>query len=812
MGNGSSGRDSRPTVEILLLEDSEIDAELIAGHLAKTGLSFSTERVVERGEFVQALESGRFDIVLADYSLPAFDGLAALELVRSLRPELPFIFVSGVVGEVFATESLKQGATDYVLKRNLTRLPGAVQRALAETRARAERERAQEALRASQINIRLAVNAAKLGMWDYAPLTGDLAWDERCKALFGLPPAAQVSYDTFLSGCHPDDRERMHQAVQRALATDGPGEIAEEFRAKGPAGEERWLVTHGQALYEDGRCVRLIGVLQDISVERRAREELRRQNESLEAAVAERTAERDRIWVLSRDIFIIAGFDGYLRGVNPAGVEALGYDAQELLAEPFVELVHPDDRATLAPVLVQLSEGRPVDRYDVRVRHKGGGHRWISWSGAPAGELFYAVGRDVTDERAAAEELAAANLRLREQIAERERVEETLRQMQRLEAVGQLTSGVAHDFNNLLTVILGNIGFVERRLADQPDARLSQRLANMRSAAERGAKLTGQLLAFSRRQRLEPEPVDLNETVAGMRDLLQSSMGGSIRLETVLNPDLWPALVDATQIELIILNLAINARDAMEVGGSLTLETANVAFAATDGRPDQLAPGDYVRISVTDTGSGMPPEVLAHVFEPFFTTKEVGKGSGLGLAQVYGFANQSGGGVDIRTAIGEGTTVHVFLPRAAGAVRQPAPSRPAEAVARTGRRILVVDDDSAVREVTCTLLQDHGYQVVEAGSGGAALDLIARDPAIELLLVDYAMPGMNGVKVARKALAGRPDLPVLFITGYADLAALAEVGEDRIVQKPFVDDELAQKVREALEPSDPKVVRLKRRN
>jgi signal transduction histidine kinase/CheY-like chemotaxis protein len=402
------------------------------------------------------------------------------------------------------------------------------------------------------------------------------------------------------------------------------------------------------------------------------------------------------------------------------------------------------------------------------------------------------------DERTG--ELAAANRQLVAQIEERERVEATLRQMQRLEAVGQLTSGVAHDFNNLLTVVLGNVGFLEKGLAAaRVDGKLVQRLSYMRSAAERGAKLTQQLLAFSRRQRLEPKPLDLNEAVENMRDLLQSSLGGSVQIETLLRPGLWLALVDPTQIELAVLNLAINARDAMQVGGRLMVETANVTLAAPE-RPEEPAAGEYVMIAVNDTGSGMTREVLTKVFEPFFTTKDIGKGSGLGLSQVLGFAKQSGGGVRIDTRPQEGSSVKVYLPRAASAEIANSLA-PADAAARPhlqGAVVLLVDDDGAVREVTASLLRELGYIVREVGSGGAALDLLDRNDDIDLAILDFAMPGMNGADVARQASAKRPGLPILFVTGYADISELGEVGEDRVIKKPFVGDELASKVRSAL--------------
>lgn len=410
-------------------------------------------------------------------------------------------------------------------------------------------------------------------------------------------------------------------------------------------------------------------------------------------------------------------------------------------------------------------------------------------------------------------ELAAANRQLLGQIEEREKVESTLRQMQRLEAVGQLTSGVAHDFNNLLTVVLGNIGFLEKGLAAEGvDGKLAQRLSYMRAAAERGAKLTDQLLSFSRRQLLEPKALDLNETVAGMRDMLQSTIGGSINIQTKLHRGLWPALVDPTQLELAVLNLAINARDSMQVGGSLTVRTANITLGAPL-YPEDPPGGDYVAICVSDTGSGMTAEIRNKVFEPFFTTKEVGKGSGLGLSQVLGFAKQSGGGVRIESQEGKGTSVSIYLPRstakASGAKAAGAEAGVASPAA--GTTILLVDDDPSVREITASLLQEMGYTVIETGSGGAALELLERERGINLMLLDFAMPGMNGAEVAREAYAKRPSLPVVFVTGFADRAALAGVSEAHIIGKPFVGDELATKVSTALASgAQGNVVRLRR--
>jgi PAS domain S-box-containing protein len=816
-----SGRAKGPPIRILLLEDSEIDAELLAAHLAKADVPFVLERVVNRRDFVAALEAGGCDVILADFSLPDFDGLSALNIARAVQPEIPFIFVSGVVGEEFATNALKRGATDYVMKRNLARLATAVERALEQARERRDRFQAEVALQRSEMRARLAIEGADLGLWDVDPRTGAVDWDERTRSLFGVGPREAVSIDGFLGLVHPADRERLAGAMKAAItwSPEHTGAYAAEYRIIRPNGRELWISSRGQALFADDVCFRFLGIVRDVTEERVAQEALRRLTGDLERQVAERTAERDRIWRLSRDLFAVAGFDGKLRRVNPAWTTLLGYDPETLVGSNFSLLIHPDDRGNVQEMFRRLRGGEVVERYEDRLRHMDGSWRWVSWTAAPEGDAFYAIGRDITLEKTASEALAQRNRELAEQIEERTRVEETLRQLQRLEAVGQLTSGVAHDFNNLLTVILGNISFVERQLARLGvNGQIADRIGHMRTAAERGAKLTGQMLAFSRRQKLEPKPVDLNETVASMRELLQSTMGGAVRLETVLKPDLWPALVDPTQIELIILNLAINARDAMEVGGGLTVESANVVLAEPPTRPEEPPPGEYVLLAVSDTGPGMAPEVLARAFEPFFTTKDIGKGSGLGLAQVYGFAKQSGGGVRIETRLGEGTTVKVYLPRSASDAALPEPSRRAAAGslrAPSERTVLVMDDDSAVREVTAAMLRELGYAVVEAGSGGAALDALRADPSIDILLADYAMPGMNGVEAARAAVELRPGLPVLFITGYADLKALRDVGEERIIQKPFRDEELSRKVQAALgqspeEAAAGKVVSLRR--
>jgi CheY-like chemotaxis protein len=360
-----------------------------------------------------------------------------------------------------------------------------------------------------------------------------------------------------------------------------------------------------------------------------------------------------------------------------------------------------------------------------------------------------------------------------------------------------LTGGVAHDFNNLLTVLVGNIELI-RKTATLDRATID-RLKAMQGAAERGAALTGGLLAFARRQPLSPRPVDLNAAIDGMQGLLHSALGPRMRIEPRPAPDLWPAMIDPTQFELVILNLVINARDAMPEGGAVTIETANTRRGPPL-HPEEPAAGDYVTITVRDTGIGMAPEVQARAFEPFFTTKPPGAGSGLGLSQVFGTARQSGGGVQIDSAPGKGTAVSVLLPRAPMRA-QPAGARPEPAAEPNSGSavVLVVDDDAAVLGVTADILTDIGYSVLQAGSGAAALDLLDRDAAIDLVLTDVVMTPMSGPELAQRVEESRPQLPIVFISGYAAAAGLAgAAGKRRLIRKPFSPGELRRQIEASL--------------
>ena len=784
-------------LKLLLVEDSPHDAELTLLTLERAGLNVESTLVYDHHGVEQALSARHYDLILCDFLLPGSSGAEVLHCAQRIAPQIPFIFLSGIFGEQHAVEMMRLGAVDYVLKQNLKMLPKAVNRAVAEVREREKRRRAEQSLQDVEVRAHLAIEAADMGVWTYDPLSQTMFWDERCKAMHGLAPDAPADMAFVFEHCHPDDRAMLRAKVDAALTADTGFQA--EYRLLVEGVGERWVFSNGRSLFENGRCVRFTGVIQDIDERKQSTQALHQLNETLGERVVQRTRERDRTWELSRELLGVLHFDMTPIALNPAWESTLGWSRADLAGQQLRNLIHPDDVAATVRETANVGGGSVTTRFINRMRHADGGYRWLSWTMVPDDGLMYAAVRDTTSERSVLDELAATNKRLREQIQEREKVEAALQQMQRLEVVGQLTAGVAHDFNNLLTVILTSASFLARDLEKGVFTKSASRLQNIKEAGERGAKLTSQLLSFSRRQRLEPVPLSLNHTIEGMRELLARALGGSVWVETALADDLWSALVDPTQTEMIILNLAINARDAMVQGGELSLHTYNERVYRLPQRPEDPEPGAYVVLSVGDSGSGMSEEVLAKAFEPFFTTKEVGKGSGLGLAQVFGFAKQSGGGVSIVTQENVGTTIKVYLPSIPDAVQQvtlQAELSPGAARGITGRTILLVDDDVDVRAVTAMMLDALGYAVVEAEDGNDALKKIGS--GIDLMLTDFAMPNMTGAELADIVNRSYPSLPIVFITGFADTDIL-NVDQQLIVQKPYSEDELAAKLAKAFE-------------
>jgi signal transduction histidine kinase/CheY-like chemotaxis protein len=400
--------------------------------------------------------------------------------------------------------------------------------------------------------------------------------------------------------------------------------------------------------------------------------------------------------------------------------------------------------------------------------------------------------------------LRASNAKLSAEIGEREKVEDQLRQVQKMEAIGQLTGGIAHDFNNMLAVIIGALNIMQRRI-DKGDMNVKEFMKAAMDGAMRGGALTQRLLAFARKQVLEPRALDVNKLVSGMSDLLRRTLGEMVQTEVVLAGGLWRVFVDAHQLETVVLNLVVNARDAMPEGGKLTIETANAHLdEGYVGRHTDVPPGQYVLLCVSDTGTGMPPEVLQKAFDPFFTTKSAGRGTGLGLSQVYGFVRQSGGHVKIYSEPGHGATVKIYLPRYHGPADEGISAKISGALpqAKSGELVLVVEDEEAVRALTSEGLRDLGYEVLAAGGGAEALTILDQNPKIDLLFTDIVMPEINGRQLADEAKKRRPNLKVLFTTGYTRNAVVHNGTLDpgvRLLGKPFTLEQLSRIVRDVLD-------------
>ena len=519
----------------------------------------------------------------------------------------------------------------------------------------------------------------------------------------------------------------------------------------------------------------------------RSDQALKELNTHLEAEVEARTAERDNFWRLSRDPFMVADAQGVWRQVSPAWTDLLGWREDELVGRTSEWMEHPDDKGMTRAEVARIAGGTTTLRFENRFRSKDGEYRWFSWTAVPAEhELMYCVARDVTDAKLQAAALAAT--------------EEQLRQSQKMEAVGQLTGGLAHDFNNLLTAVTGGIELLAARVAKGEYDKLDRYITMAQTGANRAAALTQRLLAFSRRQTLAPTPTDADRLIAGMEEIIDRTTGPAVETNVVSTAGLWSILVDAPQLENALLNLCINARDAMPDGGTLTIETCNKQLDHRSAAEQDVPEGEYVLLCVTDTGTGMPPEIIERVFDPFFTTKPLGEGTGLGLSMIYGFVRQSGGQIRIQSEVGQGTTMCLYLPRYMGEVDPETNigTRNEPQRAAAGEMVLIVEDEAAIRQLMTEILEDAGYQVLEAPNGPAGVKVMQSDVRIDLLITDVGLPGgLNGRQVADAGRAVRPGLKVLFVTGYAANAAvgaghMAEGME--LLTKPFNVAELEARV------------------
>lgn len=595
-----------------------------------------------------------------------------------------------------------------------------------------------------------------------------------------------------------DGLDQAMPIVEDAFAGNSPRfvDLPWKLATDRGAADTWWSFSYSRILDADGEIAGLF-IFTNETTERvladrtlaAAQQELLALNDTLERRVEERTAERDRMWNTSPDLMVEASLEGVYRRANPAWKTLLGFDEDEVIGRSAEYFTHPDDLIAMRDALA-TAQADALPNIDLRFRQKDGDYRWIQWVAAPSADSIFAIGRDVN---AAIE----AETLLR-------RTEEQLRQAQKMEAVGQLTGGLAHDFNNLLAGISGSLELMNIRIRQGRLAEVEKYMVAAQGATRRAAALTHRLLAFSRRQTLAPVATNVNALVSGMLDLVQRTVGPAVQVENVGAAGLWGALVDPSQLENALLNLCINARDAMPDGGRITIETGNRWIDRKMAQQLDMPEGQYLSLCVSDTGVGMSKDIIDKAFDPFFTTKPIGQGTGLGLSMIYGFAKQSGGQVRIYSELGAGTMVCIYLPRhtraSESAEATPQPLEPLRAEA--GETVLVVDDEPTVRMLVADVLEELGYTAIEAGDGAAGLKLLQSDIRIDLLVTDVGLPGgMNGRQMADAARGHRPDLKVLFITGYAENALLnngqLEPGM-AVLTKPFAVDVLSARIREMI--------------
>jgi PAS domain S-box-containing protein len=687
----------------------------------------------------------------------------------------------------------------------------------------AEKEMAQKLYEADNAAMRAAAIVTAVGK-----ATPDLIYakDKEGRMIFANPSTLAVvrMQEADLLGKLPQEYIRSPEEAEKIYTSDakimasGNAEILEEVFTN-PDGETKLFRSTKTPLRDaEGQIIGLAGVSIDVTADR--------------AAMAALKASEERFRTLSETapaFIFITDDKGEVTYTNAAFQQYTGKTNDELIGMGWARTLHRDDLSIPEKAWAKAIQSEQPYDAEYRFRKHSGEYRWFLIRATPvrdaAGAIKQWIGtcsdmQDAIDARQALEalnegletkvaartsELQAAIETLRLEVAEREKAEAQVRQMQKIESIGQLTGGIAHDFNNMLAVVLGSLEIVKRRMKTDPDKAMAG-IEHAEEGAKRAAQLTARLLAFSRQQPLAPEPVNANRLVSGMSELLRQTIGEQIEVETVLAGGLWRTHIDAPQLENAILNLCVNARDAMPDGGKLTIETHNChldeAYSASNA---EVAEGQYVLVSVTDSGTGMPNEVIERAFDPFYTTKEVGKGTGLGLSQVFGFVKQSGGHVKIYSEMGEGTTVKLYLPRYFGKdeVAEISKANPSEwPTAKPGEIILVVEDDAHVRQVSVQLIRDLGYEVIEASGGAQALERLAGGERIDLVFTDIVMPGMTGRAMAEEASKLREGVKILYTTGYTRNAVVHNGVLDpgtEFLAKPYTASALAVKLRAVLD-------------
>lgn len=769
----------RKPLNLLQVEDSESDAALVRRSLKRAGYDIAWERVETAQEMKAALSRCFWDVIISDYRLPEFDAPAALAVLQESEIDLPFLVVSGTIGEDLAVALMKAGAHDYLMKDNLTRLAPAVEREIGDAARRKQQRDAEEALHESQRCYRLISEHSGDVVWTYDPEADHFTYiSPSVESMLGYTPSecmAMSIADFVALEFREVARLRMRERAESLKRDEtGPRIEVRQIEAQRKDGTLVPIETIVSLPPGEQDHRELVGVTRDITERNKAA-----------AALRESSLLNQQIVACASEGIIVYDRELRYRAWNLFMEKMTGIRAEELIGKhprdvfPFLETTG------VTRGLERALSGEVVQSPDFEFNFEPVGRRgWCVDTSSPL--------RDVSGQ-------IIGVIGIVHELTERKRLQDQFNQVQKMEAIGRLAGGIAHDFNNLLTVINGYSDLLLGRMREGDPFRAP--VQEIRRSGERAAGLTQQLLAFSRKQLVEPKVLDLNRLASELRNMLQRIIGEDIHFEMHLDPALGPILADVGQMTQVIMNLAVNARDAMPDGGTLTLETANVEFSEDAG--SSTPAGCFVKLTVIDTGVGIDPVTLQSIFEPFFTTKGEGKGTGLGLSTVYGIVKQRGGWVTVDSAPGRGATFAVFLPRAKEAASdfQEIPRLPAEL--HGSETILLVEDQDEVRQFVVEALRGYGYAVLEASQPGEAL-LIAERHAqpIHLLLTDIVMPHLTGIELAARLQPLRPNTRVLYMTGHTGQVSLgidlSEAGP-ALILKPFSAEALACKIREVLD-------------
>lgn len=769
-------------LRLLIADDDQNDVDLCLRHLRKSGVNFEADYVATRDELAERLQKQHVDIVLSDYRMGSWTGLDALAIVKQIQPDVPLILMTGTLGDELAVESIKAGVTDYILKGQLARLPMALRRAQEERTLRQAEARALTALRESEQHYRTLVQNAPEAIV-VVDVERDVLVDcnDNASKLFRLTreQLLERSLVDLSPSVQPDGRGSAVAIAEKIdLAMDGVVPHF-EWAYRSSTGTDIPCEVHFVRLSSSSKHGLVRGSILDITDRKVAEAALRASEARYRSLV--NNATYGIYWV---------NFDGTFLFANPALVKMLGYDSiEEVLALRDTTRLFYDAPARDA-VRAHFFESGRVDAT-------------VEWKRKDGKTIHVRLnGREVLEPETCQKCIEI----IVEDITERRALEKQLANSQKFEAIGQLAGGIAHDFNNMIGAILGwaDMGIEET----ESGSRLHRHFEKVHQQGERAAALTRQLLAFARRQILEPRNIDLNNTVVETLNLLEKVLGSNIEIRANLASDLSVIRADPVQMEQVVMNLCINARDAMPSGGSLIIDTSDITVDERFCAMQPLAhPGTYALLAVTDSGIGMDAATLDRIFEPFFTTKEVGKGTGLGLATIYGIVRQHNGFVQVYSEPGLGSTFRVYLPAANVAVEASRAADIPQEVRGGTETLLVAEDHEGLRQLAVETLSTLGYNVLVANDGEQALAEFQRSrSSISLVLLDVVMPKLSGPEVYERISAEAPGFPVIFATGYsADLSLLkkAQANGLPIVQKPYVTRDLARKIRETLDRHAP---------